>query len=91
MFGFRVPTQLSRNVFGEHLWRRVHALMLLKEGANIASKCAVIGLPGGVERGGGLLVGAAYLLPTNCADSDERRQLFLAPCDGDGLLVGATV
>ena len=71
--------------------RGIHTLMLVEEGAHIAGKLPVVGLPGGVQRSGGLLIGAAYLLPTSCAGCNERRQLILAPRDGDGLFIGAAV
>ena len=69
----------------------IHPLMLVEERANILGKLPVVGLPGGVQRIGGLLIGTAYLAPAKCADCDERRQFMLALGDGDGLLVGAAV
>ena len=78
-------------VRGKHLWRRIHAPMSFQEGANIAGKLPVIDLPSGVQCSGGLFIGTAYLLPTEIAGGDERRQLILARGDGDGVFVGAAV
>ena len=75
----------------KHLWCSIHALMLVEERANILGKLAVVRLPGGVQRIGGLFIGTAYLLPAERAGGDERRQLILALGDGDGLFVGAAV
>src|SRR3546814_4742027 len=36
-------------------------------------------------------MGTGYLSPADRAGGDERRQLILAPRDGDGLFVGAAV
>ena len=69
----------------------IHPLMLVEERANILGKLPVVGLPGGVQRIGGLLIGTAYLAPADGAGRTERRQLILAPRDGDGLFVGAAV
>lgn len=71
--------------------RGIHTLMLVEEGAHIAGKFPVVGLPGGVQRSGGLLIGAAYLLPAEGSGCDERRQLILAPRHCNGLLIGAAI
>lgn len=76
---------------GEYLGRGIHALMLVEEAANIARKLTVFDLPGDVERSGDLFICAAYLLPTECAGSDERWQLIVTARHGDGLFVGAPV
>ena len=75
----------------KHFWRCIHTLMLVEERANILRKLPVVRLPGGVQRSGGLFIGSANLLPAECADCDERRQLLLAPRNGDGLFIGAAV
>lgn len=71
--------------------RGIHTLMLIEEGPHVIGKLPVIGLPGGVQRSGGLLIGTAYLLPAEGAGCDERRQLILAPRHRNGLLIGAAV
>lgn len=76
---------------GKDFGRGVHLGMLVEESANVTRKLLVVGLPGGVQRSGSLFIRAAYLLPTECAGCDERRQLILAPRDGDCLFVSATV
>ena len=78
-------------VGSENLGRGIHALMLVEESAHIAGKLPVVGLAGSVQRSGSLFIGTAYLLPSDCAGCDERRQLILASRDGDGLFVGSTV
>ena len=60
-------------VFSKNFGRGFHALMLVKECANVLGKLPVVGLPGGVQCIGGLLIGPAYLLPAECAGCDERR------------------
>src|SRR3546814_4346271 len=54
---------------------------------HVTSKRPVFGLAGGVQRSGSLFIGTAYLSPADRAGGDERRQLILAPRDGDGLFV----
>src|SRR3546814_5009945 len=78
-------------VGSEHLGRCIHALMLVEESTHVTSKRPVFGLAGGVQRSGSLFIGTAYLSPADRAGGDERRQLILAPRDGDGLFVGAAV
>src|SRR3546814_6550346 len=65
--------------------------MLVEESTHVTSKRPVFGLAGGVQRSGSLFIGTAYLSPADRAGGDERRQLILAPRDGDGLFVGAAV
>lgn len=69
----------------------IHTLMLVEERANILGKLAVVGLPGGVQRVGGLFIGTAYLLPAERTGCDERRQLILAARHCNSLLVGPSV
>ena len=76
---------------GKNFGCGIHALMLVEKGTNIARKLPVVRLPCSVQRIGGLLIGAAYLLPADCSDGDERRQLILTPRNRDGLFVSATV
>lgn len=78
-------------VRGKHLWCRIHAPMSFQEGANIAGKLPVIDLSSAIQCSGGLLVGATYLLPTEVARRDERRQLILPPRNSDSLFIGAAV
>ena len=78
-------------VGSEHLGRGIHALMLVEEGTHITGKLSVVGLSGGVQRSGGLFIGTAYLSPTDFAGCNERRQLIVAPRDGNGLFIGAAV
>ena len=76
---------------GKNFGRGIHIQVLVEECANILGEFLVIRLPGGVQRIGGLFIGTAYLLPTECSGGDERRQLILSLCDDNGLLVGAAV
>src|SRR3546814_15092816 len=78
-------------VGSEHLGRCIHALMLVEESTHVTSKRPVFGLAGDDQRSGSLFIGTAYLSPADRAGGDERRQLILAPRDGDGLVVGAAV
>ena len=78
---------VCRKYFG----RGIHPLMLIEEGSNIARELPVVCLPGGVQTSRSLFIGAAYFLPAERAGCDERRQLFLAPRNRNGLLVRAAV
>ena len=69
----------------------IHILVFREEAAHIACKLPVFGHPGGVQRSGSLFIRAAYLSPAECAGCDKWGQLILAPRDGYGLFVGATV
>ena len=62
-------------VGSEHLGRGIHALMLVEESAHIACKLSVVGLPGGVQRSGGLFIGTAYLAPTDRAGNLLKYKL----------------